>query len=678
MFSDYGLLDLKTRTGTSWSWSGWLAPEVLLGENPTQKSDVYSFGVIVKEIITRELPYATLASVYCMMSKQRQDLSCDKLNQSFGGLHSIVKICCASSASDRPTAPMLSKLIQPFDESAKRSRYLAISQSPTRPQQPLEVTGLVLCAVSGIGVVWESNPIEAKEAMLIFGGIMHRLLEKNRGYLFKKDTSSVALAFQSCLAGMQFCLDLQECLNTADWTSQLLQYPSCREEHDGLFRGLRVRLAMNFGSVSNRIDPGNGCIEYYGRLLKASKEILRKTRGGQLLVSHSVFEIVKNHLRDLGSPFYTHRGSIQFGKWQALEPVYEFLPNSLADRSMIFGPITQRSGSMSAHSEHDSGNIGGMGALGSHDSAFDDTSIPFPSHASLPNVVLHHSYNSADDSGSELDSGRYHSSTPGFSFEIMADEFSLSLRDPKQGHIHHSYSAMLRGRKTIAKRLYGQRLAYGTMLDLIEICCHAKNMSHPNLVKVYGVCLQSPYVALMEEFVSGGNLEDMITSRQHSFQAGLMTSWTEQICLALCYLHTHSPVFTHGSVHARNILFDQDQRIKLSGHLMPSLYSKSPVILRRECAFFVAPEVLDGQAMNPLADMYSAGVCVWAMAARRLCREDDQVAHIAKQPSSPQEWPDLTTFRQAQPLLYTFMRRLLGPVQQRPDSSAALLLLASG
>eukprot|EP00002_Diphylleia_rotans_P015077 TRINITY_DN2919_c0_g1_i2.p1 TRINITY_DN2919_c0_g1~~TRINITY_DN2919_c0_g1_i2.p1 ORF type:complete len:1980 (+),score=216.01 TRINITY_DN2919_c0_g1_i2:86-6025(+) len=110
--SDYGLLDLKTRTGTSWSWSGWLAPEVLLGENPTQKSDVYSFGVIVKEIITRELPYATLASVYCMMSKQRQDLSCDKLNQSFGGLHSIVKICCASSASDRPTAPMLSKLIQ--------------------------------------------------------------------------------------------------------------------------------------------------------------------------------------------------------------------------------------------------------------------------------------------------------------------------------------------------------------------------------------------------------------------------------------------------------------------------------------------------------------------------------------------------------------------------------------
>lgn len=144
-----------------------------------------------------------------------------------------------------------------------------------------------------------------------------------------------------------------------------------------------------------------------------------------------------------------------------------------------------------------------------------------------------------------------------------------------------------------------------------------KNMRHPNLVQLLGVCTQEAPIYIITEFMTKGNLLDYLRNCDHDQINGFVLMYmATQICSAMSYLESRN--YIHRDLAARNCLVSDNHLVKvadfgLTRHVKPDEIYTAHVGAKFPIKW-TAPEGLAYNKFTSKSDVWSFGVLLWEIA----------------------------------------------------------------
>jgi serine/threonine protein kinase len=144
-----------------------------------------------------------------------------------------------------------------------------------------------------------------------------------------------------------------------------------------------------------------------------------------------------------------------------------------------------------------------------------------------------------------------------------------------------------------------------------------KNMRHPNLVQLLGVCTQEAPIYIITEFMTKGNLLDYLRNCDHDQINGFVLMYmATQICSAMSYLESRN--YIHRDLAARNCLVSDNHLVKvadfgLTRHVKPDEVYTAHVGAKFPIKW-TAPEGLAYNKFTSKSDVWSFGVLLWEIA----------------------------------------------------------------
>ncbi|KAJ7978468.1 LRR receptor-like kinase family protein [Quillaja saponaria] len=143
---------------------------------------------------------------------------------------------------------------------------------------------------------------------------------------------------------------------------------------------------------------------------------------------------------------------------------------------------------------------------------------------------------------------------------------------------------------------------------------------HPNLVTLYGWCLNGSEKILVYEYMEGGSLEDLVSDR-------IKFTWRRRIDVAidvaraLVYLHHECyPSIVHRDVKASNVLLDKDGKARVTDFGLARVVDAGDSHVSTMVAGtvgYVAPEYGQTWQATTKGDVYSFGVLAMELATGR-------------------------------------------------------------
>lgn len=138
-----------------------------------------------------------------------------------------------------------------------------------------------------------------------------------------------------------------------------------------------------------------------------------------------------------------------------------------------------------------------------------------------------------------------------------------------------------------------------------------RQVTHPNIIKLYNIFDSRSKMCLVLELLEGGELFDRIIEKGHFSEADASRSFVQMV-EALAYLHSKQIV--HRDLKPENLLFSTkaaDASIKLIDFGLAGSCKDGP--LKTPCGTpnYVAPEILRRSKYGTQADMWSIGVILY-------------------------------------------------------------------
>ncbi|KAK9834423.1 hypothetical protein WJX74_001487 [Apatococcus lobatus] len=169
-----------------------------------------------------------------------------------------------------------------------------------------EVT-LVMTDIEGSTSLWEWNDKVMDQALTIHDSILRSMLGKHYGFEVTTEGDAFTMVFHDAIDAVHWALATQIALLQAPWPSPLLEHPkACEEWYEGedgshlLFRGIRVRMAINTGKPSCvSAHKVTRQLEYSGSVVELTEALTSLPSGGQVMLGALAAERVAGRLRDI-------------------------------------------------------------------------------------------------------------------------------------------------------------------------------------------------------------------------------------------------------------------------------------------------------------------------------------------------------------------------------------------
>lgn len=151
-----------------------------------------------------------------------------------------------------------------------------------------------------------------------------------------------------------------------------------------------------------------------------------------------------------------------------------------------------------------------------------------------------------------------------------------------------------------------------------------KKLAHPNIVPFYGLYQSQGIVFLLERFIEGPSLKEILYQRRGDpLPVSEALSYLHALCAALGYSHTNGVV--HCDVKPGNIMVDRGGNIYLTDFgIARHAESTTTTLGMAGTPAYMAPEQILGKVVTPETDIYSLGVILFEMlTGKRPFRGDD-------------------------------------------------------
>ncbi|KAH7651411.1 Non-specific serine/threonine protein kinase protein [Dioscorea alata] len=143
-------------------------------------------------------------------------------------------------------------------------------------------------------------------------------------------------------------------------------------------------------------------------------------------------------------------------------------------------------------------------------------------------------------------------------------------------------------------------------------------LQHPNLVKLYGCCIEGNQLLLIYEFMENNSLANALFGPEKNRRLKLNWPTRLRICLGiaqgLAYLHEETVLrIVHRDIKATNVLLDKDLNAKISDFGLARLSDEDATHISTQIAGtigYMAPEYAMRGYLTDKADVYSFGVVI--------------------------------------------------------------------
>jgi outer membrane protein assembly factor BamB/tRNA A-37 threonylcarbamoyl transferase component Bud32 len=132
-------------------------------------------------------------------------------------------------------------------------------------------------------------------------------------------------------------------------------------------------------------------------------------------------------------------------------------------------------------------------------------------------------------------------------------------------------------------------------------------LGHPAIPQVYDYFTEGSRCYLVEEFVTGKDLEARLAEAEGFFSEGVIADWAIQLCEVLSYLHNHKPrPIIFRDLKPSNIMLDDHNRIRLVDFGIAKLFQSGEKGTMIGTEGYSPPEQYRGIA-EPRGDIYALG-----------------------------------------------------------------------
>ncbi|XP_037082114.1 mitogen-activated protein kinase kinase kinase 7-like [Pollicipes pollicipes] len=169
-----------------------------------------------------------------------------------------------------------------------------------------------------------------------------------------------------------------------------------------------------------------------------------------------------------------------------------------------------------------------------------------------------------------------------------------------------------RGRQVAVKKVETEFEKKAFLIELRQL----QRVSHSNIVELLGACTKPEYVCLVMEYAEGGSLYDVLHNEPRpTYNAGHAVSWCLQCAEGVKYLHGVRLV--HRDLKPPNLLLlDYGRKLKICD-FGTACDVKTHMTNSRGSAAWMAPEVFEGNTYTEKCDVFSFGIILWEVMARK-------------------------------------------------------------
>lgn len=209
---------------------------------------------------------------------------------------------------------------------------------------------IVFTDIQASTMLWATDAEAMGPALDLHHQLIRGVIAKHKAYEVKTVGDAFMIAVQDPQAAVLLAGDIQTTLHTADWGTLAidLAYQEhvnaferastrssvvSRHNKEPLFRGLRVRVGVHYGSGDVKFDEVALAYDYYGGVVNAASRVEAVGHGGQTIVSRAVMDALPSGFMDANALVSVPLGHHELRGLDELFELFQVMPASLSRRT---------------------------------------------------------------------------------------------------------------------------------------------------------------------------------------------------------------------------------------------------------------------------------------------------------------------------------------------------------